>query len=103
MLKEANMKVLVVILIKDNRLGFSKIDRDLQIDLRGSRYCTRKVAYFRHFQTKLGDCITGIYYIKCGNPPCFAKITSDNIGVAVLIFVMTWNVLICYGMFQTLT
>ena len=28
------MKVLVVILIKDNRLGFSKIDRDLQIDLR---------------------------------------------------------------------
>ena len=49
MLKEANMKVLVEILMKENRLGFPKIGGDLQIDLRGSRYCTRKVAYFCQF------------------------------------------------------
>ena len=56
------MKVLVVIIfMKKHRLGFPKIGRDLQIEFRGSRYwhCARKVAYFRHFKTKSGNCITG--------------------------------------------
>ena len=52
------MKVIVAIHMKEHRLGFSKIARDLQIDLRGPRYGARKVDYFRHFQTKSGNRIT---------------------------------------------
>ena len=58
------MKVLVVIFMKKHRLGFPKIGRDLQIEFRGSRYCARKVAYFRHFKTKSGNRITGILYVE---------------------------------------
>ena len=52
------MKVLVAIFMKEHRLGFPKIGRDLRIDLRGLRYGARKVEYFRHFETKSGNRIT---------------------------------------------
>ena len=52
------MKVLVAIYMKEHRLGFPKIGRDLRIDLRGLRYGARKVEYFRHFETKSGNRIT---------------------------------------------
>ena len=52
------MKVLVAICMKERRLGFSKIGRDLRIDLRELRYGARKVEYFRHFETKSGNRIT---------------------------------------------
>ena len=45
-------------LMKEHRLGFPKIGRDLQIDLRRLSYGARKVDYFRHFQTKSGHRIT---------------------------------------------
>ena len=43
---------------KEHRLGFPKIGQDSRIDLRGPSYGARKVGDFRHFQTKLGECIT---------------------------------------------
>ena len=49
------MKVLVAIYMKEHRLGFPKIGRDLQIDLRELRYGARKVEYFRHFETESGN------------------------------------------------
>ena len=52
------MKVLVAIKMKERRLGFPKIGRDLRIDLRELRYGARKVEYFRHFETKSGNRIT---------------------------------------------
>ena len=52
------MKVFVAIYMKEHRLGFPKIGRDLRIDLRGLRYGARKVEYFRIFLTKSGNRIT---------------------------------------------
>ena len=49
------MKVLVAMYMKEHRLGFPKIGRDLQIDLRELRYGARKVEYFRHFETESGN------------------------------------------------
>ena len=44
--------------MKEHRLGFPKIGRYLQINLRELRYGARKVEYFRNFETKSGNRIT---------------------------------------------
>ena len=44
--------------MKEHRLGFPKIGRDLQIDLRSPSYGAHNVADFRHFRTEFSERIT---------------------------------------------
>ena len=44
--------------MKEHHLGFSKIGRDLQIDLRSPSYGAHNVADFRHFRTEFSERIT---------------------------------------------
>ena len=70
------MKVLVAIYMKERRLGFPKIGRDLRIDLRELRYGARKAEYFRHFETKSGNRIT--------DQPC-------NLAIYQTTYVFIWT------------
>ena len=44
--------------MKEHRLGFPKIGRDLQIDLRSPSYGAHNVTDFRHFRTEFSERIT---------------------------------------------